>query len=95
MEIDHSDRCRLNNMPENLRAVTRKFNVNNTGKRRHNTSGYKGVSTHSSGLWRARARVDGKETTLGYFKDKVAAAAAINAFVSTHYPGVLLPNRIE
>lgn len=43
MEVDHRDGDGLNNRRENLRVCTHQQNMANQGKRRHNTSGYRGV----------------------------------------------------
>ena len=43
-QIDHINRIRNDNRFVNLRAVTRSENQHNSGKRKNNTAGYKGVS---------------------------------------------------
>ena len=69
LEIDHINRIRDDNRPENLRLVDRARQLENR-KFRPNRTGYTGVSLHQqSGLYRARRR--GKTT---YHKTPEAAA---------------------
>ncbi len=52
--IDHIDRDKSNNRIENLRLASKSLNEANTGLRRNNSSGYKGVAYHkAAGKWRA------------------------------------------
>lgn len=68
MEVDHIDGNGLNNQKSNLRIVSRSINQRNRGKNRNNTSGYKGVSFHSScNKWRARVYRNRKEILIGMF----------------------------
>jgi hypothetical protein len=71
--VDHANRDRLDNRRKNLRAATPSQNVMNTGKRRNNTSGYKGVDRRPAG-WRARCRAAGV-THFGGFHETAEAAA--------------------
>lgn len=57
MQVDHINGDGLDNRRSNLRAATPSQNSQNIGKRRTNTSGYKGVSRLSnSPKWRAQIR---------------------------------------
>ena len=89
-EIDHRDGDGTNNSIGNLRLATHKQNGENTKRRKDNMSGRRGVSFHqASGLWRARASHNGKETC-AYFKtfdDAAVAADAIRRGTYTHYHG--------
>lgn len=95
MEIDHVDRDRLNNLPSNLRAVTRSQNMANSGRRPNNTSGYVGVSWHKGGRkWGAKVTVMRKNIHLGLFLTREEAAAAVNRAYAEHFPHVPPPNLI-
>lgn len=68
---DHINRNKLDNRKSNLRIVTKKMNESNVGLKRHNTSGFRGVSyTHKcpNRPWRANAVVDGKQYHIGHFE---------------------------
>lgn len=68
LEVDHIDRNTQNNAIENLRAVTRKQNIENTGTRVDNISGFKGVSYHkASKSWVAQPVIEGKRKWIGGF----------------------------
>lgn len=76
-EIDHIDCNRLNNSKTNLRMATRQQNVANSGLRKTNTSGYKGVSWYKRyNKWLAQIYYNGHRVNLGYFNNKVDAAKA-------------------
>lgn len=52
--LDHKDRNKENNKIENLRPASKSLNEANTGLRRNNSSGYKGVAYHKAAKkWRA------------------------------------------
>lgn len=76
-EIDHIDGDGTNNSISNLRDANRFENNQNTGRRKHNKSGYKGVCLHKqSNLWKAEIRSNGEYRCLGYFKSAPEAHAA-------------------
>jgi len=70
-DIDHIDGNSLNNCIENLRAVTRKQNNENTKTANKNSkSGVKGVCWHKgTKKWHAHIRHNGKLMHLGYHKN--------------------------
>lgn len=70
-QIDHVNRVKSDNRLINLRQATPSQNLANTGKRRANTSGFKGVYRHGSG-WRAEIA----HFKLGTYSTREAAAAA-------------------
>lgn len=76
--VDHKDGDGLNNRRmSNLRLATHSQNCCNSRRRSSSRSGAKGVSLHKpTGLWFARIKLHGKVRSLGYFRDKEAAAAA-------------------
>lgn len=67
-EIDHKDRDRGNNKPDNLRSATRSENSRNRG-------GVTGVSFKAN-RWVARISLNGVEHYLGRFMDRSDAEAA-------------------
>ena len=77
--IDHRNRDGLDNQLHNLRPATRSQNQFNAGRRRDNTSGFKGVHRTSQSTcrpWVARIRVNGREIHIGYFPTPQEAADA-------------------
>lgn len=75
--IDHINRRRADNRFANLREATDAQNKRNTGKRRHNKSGIKGVSwNRQRQKWQADIQSDRKRRYLGIFDDIAEAAAA-------------------
>ncbi len=71
--IDHKNGDGLDNRKENLRFASYSHQRQNSGIRRNNTTGFKGVIKRK---YRYSAVISGKH--LGYFKDKVEAAKAYN-----------------
>jgi hypothetical protein len=92
-EIDHIDGNPSNNVISNLRLATHSQNGQNKGRAISSnvTSGMLGVSLHKkTQLWRARIYVGGKEKSLGYFKDKMAAFEAYKSAKSQfHFTGAM------
>lgn len=89
-EIDHIDGDRVNNRFANLRAVSRAENMLNKKRYACNTSGTTGVLwTKTSGKWRSRIKVAGRDKHLGYFTNKSDAVAAREAASITYgyHPG--------
>lgn len=68
--IDHINRNPSDNRIENLREVSHSCNMRNTGNRRNNTSGVKGVSwcTRLS-KWGVVIMVDRRSYTIGHYTD--------------------------
>lgn len=75
-DVDHIDGNKLNNRRSNLRLATRAENNRNRARRRDNKSGFKGVTKHSSGRWRATIKANGKFKHLGVFDTPQEAHAA-------------------
>lgn len=65
-EIDHIDGNRANNLPSNLRLVSRAENRRNVKRSSNNTSGATGV-VRVGKLWQAQIQIDGVTTRLGRF----------------------------
>ncbi|MET4184962.1 hypothetical protein ABIB94_007091 [Bradyrhizobium sp. JR7.2] len=77
-DIDHKDRNTQNNRILNLRRATGSQNIANSGLRKNNTSGFKGV--HPKGeKWCSQIRCRGNVTTLGLFDTPQEAHAAYSA----------------
>ena len=75
--VDHINGDSMDNRKSNLRICTQADNMKNQKKSKKNTSGHKGVCWASrEKRWIAYIKVDGKNITLGYFKNK---EDAINA----------------
>ena len=66
-EIDHCDEVKSNNAWKNLREATPSQNHFNIKLKKHNTSGYKGVSLTPSGRWHCKITIDYKQIYLGTF----------------------------
>ncbi len=74
-EVDHRDGDGSNNRWKNLRACAKSHNLANAGRRRNNTSGFKGVSwCRASNKWRAQIGF-GVARYLGCF-DRIEDAAS-------------------
>ena len=92
LEIDHADRNPLNNLPGNLRAVTRSKNAINCNHRGPaNTSGYRGVCRFRN-KWQATLASPGSQGYIGRFCNIEDAARAVNARWRELYPDIPIPN---
>lgn len=77
VQIDHINGVRDDNRWENLRECSQHENSQNVGVSASNTSGYPGVSWHSTEKrWTAQIRFQGKGKTIGRFHSKEDAYAA-------------------
>lgn len=66
--LDHINRIKDDNRIANLREVSHKQNMENTGTYAHNTSGYKGVFWDlQAKKWQARVNHNGKQIFAGRF----------------------------
>lgn len=66
IEIDHINGIKNDNRIENLRIATRNQNIQNQSKRKHNTSGFKGINFHkASNKWAASIGYNKKRIHLG------------------------------
>lgn len=78
-KIDHKNRIRSDNRINNLRLATDMENSQNQGAPHKNnkTSGHLGVSWDKRECkWRAQIRINGKQTSVGYFETEELANAA-------------------
>lgn len=70
--VDHMDNNKLNNNLNNLQVVTQRENASKD--RRNKTSRFTGVSWYKwRKTWVVHIRVNGKNVTLGYFKNEIDA----------------------
>lgn len=80
-QIDHINGNRVDNRISNLRLVTNAENARNQKLRSTNTSGYNGVYfCKVMQSWAARATIDGKNVTLGYYETPEAASVRRQEF---------------
>jgi hypothetical protein len=91
--IDHIDRDKSNNRPENLREATHAQNCQNRTLDSKNTSGVKGVWWHKGAKkWLAVIHVNRKKISLGFHED-LALAKFIYECAVRKYHGEFAPNR--
>ena len=84
--IDHENRNKLDNRRRNLRLATFSQNNANCGRRRNNTSGYKGVYWNKkTKKWQARIECEGRCLHLKYWTTKAAAARAYDRAALKHF----------
>lgn len=85
-DVDHEDTDKSNNRKPNLRLGTRSQNIANSGKRRSNKTGYKGVHMFKrTGKFQAQITVSGKKLHLGFFDNPADASAAYQAAAVKHF----------
>lgn len=85
MVTDHINGDRLDNRKENLRACTESENQRNKSKLPNNTTGYKGVYTHTVGKWKASICVHRQQIFLGVFDSPKEAAHAYDEAALKHH----------
>lgn len=93
LEIDHIDRDRTNNRPENLRLVTGQLNSHNNGSHPRGSNRLRGASAYNhDGLvrFRAQLRVSGKR----YCRNGFHTPEEANAWY-TETKLALLPNLVD
>ncbi len=84
--VDHINRDKLDNRRENLRVVTKAQNGQNVPAR-GGTSKYRGVSKHTQvDRWWARVYHEGKNYSLGTYKDEMDAVKAVANFRAKYQP---------
>lgn len=75
--LDHKDQVRHHNWIDNLREASQVCNLRNTGNRKDNSSGVKGVIWHRQNQkWQAQIMVNGKMKYLGTYVEYVNAVCA-------------------
>lgn len=79
LEVDHINREKLDCRKSNLRTCERRQNNYNQGRRKNNTSGYKGVSWNTqASKWQCQIQHNKKNQHLGFYETKEQAALAYN-----------------
>lgn len=87
-QIDHEDHVRTRNVFNNLRNATNKSNGLNQSLSLNNTSGFNGVTWHSTAKkWQAQITIDGNNIYLGLFEnieDAISKRKAANIEYKFH-----------
>lgn len=84
--VDHRNRFGLDCTRRNLRAATALENTGNTGPKKTNKSGYRGVYLDKDNdNWRAQIGIDRKPFHIGSFADKDEAARAYDRVAVEHF----------
>jgi hypothetical protein len=90
-EIDHINRNGGDNRFSNLRLADRFINTQNTGLRKDNKSGYRGVNwSKATGKWRARIQANKRKIDLGCFSEISDAVAAYEKAANERHCGRLV-----
>lgn len=92
---DHINHNKLDNRKSNLRTVTNSQNKANEPLRANNTSGFKGVTRHTStGKWMARIKIDRRYRYIGLFNDEKSAANAYDMVARNIFGEYAFTNRL-
>ena len=83
--VDHMDTNPINNKLSNLRLATKRQNAQNTGKRKDNTSGFKGVQLTKQGRYRSKININGRQQYLGTFDRPEDAHSAYEVAAMKHF----------
>jgi len=88
-DTDHIDGNKSNNRISNLRDVNRSTNLQNQKRAssRNKSSGLLGVNKRANGTFRAYIQVNGKNVSLGTFKDAYQAHEAYLSAKRIHHKG--------
>lgn len=85
-QTDHKNRAKLDCRKKNLRFLTQLNNQHNTGKRKTNKSGFKGVCWNGK-YWVAQIRINGRATNLGSCFSTAIEAAKVRDAAALKYQG--------
>jgi hypothetical protein len=78
--VDHKNHDTLDNTRSNLRLCNNSQNSQNGRKQVNNRSGFRGVTWHKRDKkWAVNITLNGKQRALGYYSNKIEAAATYNA----------------
>lgn len=93
--IDHIDGNPLNNQKYNLRICSHAENSRNRRVRKNNPSGFKGVElVRTTGRFRAKIRVNGKDIPGGSYGDAIEAAKKYNEMAIKYFGEFAWLNKI-
>jgi len=88
--VNHIDNVKTNNDISNLEWVTIRENTCHAYNLKNTSSKYPGVSWYKIvNKWRARIRINGKETYIGYYSTEELASKAYNEYLIKYN----IPNR--
>lgn len=94
--IDHVNQNGADNRWDNLRKADVVQNSWNAKPRRHNKTGYRGVTFHKGhGVWQANIKFGGARHYLGNFETAEAAAAAFDAVAVKVSQGFYAPDNLR
>lgn len=82
LQVDHINRVRDDNRPENLRASNFVHNRHNRALQKNNKTGWLGVVTLKNGKFEARSAAGGKLRRFGRFSTAAEAGAAYLANIT-------------
>jgi hypothetical protein len=86
--VDHINGNKLDNRRANLRLASNGLNNQNISRNKRNKSGYRGVSyAQANRAWRAEVSLKGQDHYLGYYTDKLFAAAVASTWRTLFMPG--------
>lgn len=101
-EVDHKNRIRHDNRPENLRLATRSQNCANASLQKNNTTGYRNVFwDQDRKQYRVQIRIDGQIKWFGRYNNLSDAAKVAESTLKklygefAHYPSNELRNGIR
>jgi hypothetical protein len=87
LQADHINGSTLDNRRANLRVVTHAENQQNKRAYKGSVSSFRGVWwEEGKRAWRACGRINGKRTHVGWFRNEVDAARAVEAWRREHMP---------
>lgn len=87
--VDHANGISTDNRRANLRFITIRENILNSKLSKRNTSGHRGLSRDSRGMWTTRIKFQGQSIHLGNFIDRDFAISVIKRAEQVFYPDML------
>ena len=85
-QADHKNHDTLDNRRSNLRVCSKAENLKNQGKRKDNSSGFRGVHWHKRDRkWQTQIRCNGRKIYLGNFTSLIEAAKCYDKAAKLHH----------